>query len=77
MNDQSSTLSQVQQIRLLARDEANTLLLSHLNQCPLIISNIETRTRKLETSFAKLSGFMVGSGLLGGLSGAGLSSFFN
>ena len=53
------------------------LLLSHLNQCPLIIGNIETRTRKLETSFAKLSGFMVGSGLLGGLSGAGLSSFFN
>jgi len=62
------------QLRLIVRDEANKLLIAHLRYCPLVTSKIEERVRKLETSQAKLYGLMLGSGLVGGLSGVGLSS---
>lgn len=63
-----------EQLRLIIRDEANKLLLAHLRYCPLVTSKIEERMRKLETSQAKFYGFMLGSGILGGVSGVGLNS---
>ncbi len=66
-----------EQIKLIVRDETNSLLLAHLRLCPLVANKIEERTRAVETKLAKLIGFMVGSGLLGGLSGAGLAKLIN
>jgi len=45
-----------------------------LQLCPFVKNKIEERTRTLETKLATLLGFMVGSGLLGGVTGAGLTS---
>ena len=77
MSDNLPNLSVEDQYRLLARDEANKLLLSHLQLCPLIKAGTESRLRSLETSIAKLTGFMIGSGLLGGGVGGAISSWLN
>ncbi len=77
MTDNIPTLNAEEQIRLLARDESNKLLLSHLQSCPLIENEIEKRTRSLETKLARLFGFMAGSGLLGGLSGGAIAKLMN
>jgi hypothetical protein len=59
--------------RLIARDEANRAILQHLKLCPLAEQDVADRLRSLELSFWKLTGFMVGSGILGGGTGALLS----
>ena len=46
---------------------------NHIGLCPFAKQNVEDRLRILETSFAKLIGFMLGSGALGGATGALLS----
>jgi len=74
MTDDHPNLNQSEQLRLIVRDETNKLLLSHLQLCPFVKNKIEERTRTLETKLATLLGFMVGSGLLGGVTGAGLTS---
>jgi hypothetical protein len=57
-------------IRLLAREEANAAILTHLRLCPLAEQKIADRLRSLEVNFWKLVGFMLGSGVLGGTAGA-------
>jgi len=57
-------------IQMLAREEAQKVILQHLDLCPFTALEIEDRVRKIETRFALLIGFMVGSGLLGGATGA-------
>ncbi len=64
-------------IRLIVRDETNKLLLTHLRLCPFVGNEIEKRTRTLETQLARLIGFMIGSGLLGGVSGAAMAKWIN
>ncbi len=77
MNDHQPLLSEPEKIRLIVRDETNKLLLAHLQLCPFVGNEIEKRTRSLETKIAKLIGFMVGSGLLGGASGAAVAKLIN
>ena len=77
MNETNTILSENEKIRLIVRDETNILLLNHLRLCPLIGNKIEERIRTLETKLAKLIGFMIGSGLLGGASGAIVAKFLN
>jgi hypothetical protein len=55
--------------RLVARDEANHAILTHLRLCPMVDQQIPARLHALELSFWKLVGFMAGSGLLGGVAG--------
>ncbi len=77
MNDHQPNPSETERIRLIVRDETNKLLLAHLQLCPFVGNKIEERTRKLETQLAKLIGFMIGSGLLGGMSGAVVAKLIN
>lgn len=56
-------------IRAIAHEEAEKTILQHLSLCPFASLNIEERVRKIETRFALLLGFMVGSGFLGGAAG--------
>ena len=59
--------------RMIAQDEARKIILQHLDLCPFADLKIEERVRAIETNYARLTGFMVGSGLLGGAVGAGIS----
>ena len=59
-------------IQMLAREESQKVILQHLDLCPFAASKIEERVRKIETRFALLLGFMIGSGLLGGAAGAAM-----
>ncbi len=77
MNAENANPSQNGNIRLIVRDETNKLLLAHLQLCPFVGNEIEKRTRGLETKLAKLIGFMIGSGLLGGVSGAAVAKLLN
>jgi len=77
MTDETQNPMQTEQLRLIVRDETNKLLLEHLQLCPFVSNKIEERTRKLETSLAKLFGFMFGSGMLGGITGAGIGKLIN
>jgi hypothetical protein len=56
-------------LRMLAKEEANKVILQHLNLCPFAAAQVEQRVRSLEARFALLTGFMIGSGLLGGAAG--------
>jgi len=60
-------------LRLIIRDETNTLLLAHLKLCPFVGNEVEKRLRQVETNTAKMIGFMAGSGIFGGAAGAVLS----
>jgi len=51
-------------IRMIARDESRRVIQEHLVLCPLNQLGIEARLRGLEISYAKLTGLMIGSGLL-------------
>lgn len=77
MNAVNPNPDENERIRLVVRDETNKLLLNHLQLCPFVGNKIEERTRKLETQLAKLIGFMIGSGLLGGMSGAVVAKLIN
>lgn len=59
--------------RMIAQNEARKIILQHLDLCPFSGLRIEERVRKIETDYARLVGFMVGSGLLGGVAGATIS----
>ncbi len=77
MNDNEQHLTSNGNIRLIVRDETNKLLLAHLQLCPFVSNQIENRTRGLEIKLARLIGFMIGSGLLGGASGAAVTKLLN
>jgi len=55
-----------------ARDE----ILRHLSLCPFAGLGIEIRVRRLETDYARLIGFMIGSGVLGGAAGSTVAHLF-
>ena len=59
-----------QAVRLVAEAAARQVVIEHIRLCPFAGSKIDERVRGLETSFARLVGFMLGSGLLGGAAGA-------
>jgi hypothetical protein len=63
-------VSETNTLRLLAREESERTILQHLSLCPFSNLKIEERVRTIETRFALLLGFMAGSGLLGGATGA-------
>jgi len=67
------TLSPVNTTRLVAEGAARQVVMEHLSLCPFGKANCEQRLRALETNFARLIGFMLGSGALGGATGAILS----
>lgn len=56
--------------RMIAQEEARKVILQHLDLCPFANLRIEERVRNIEISYARLIGFMAGSGLLGGTAGA-------
>ncbi len=60
------------QVQAIARQITDAVILQHLNLCPFTTLHIEKRLRTLELSYAKLIGFMLGSGLLGGAAGGAL-----
>lgn len=56
--------------RLIAADEANRQILKHLALCPLATEQIGQRLRTLECRYFLLIGLMLGSGTIGGITGA-------
>jgi hypothetical protein len=65
-------LPPVNQTILLAQREAERVILQHLSLCPFATLHIEERLRTIEGRFLLLIGFMIGSGLLGGIAGGAL-----
>lgn len=59
--------------RLIARREAEKVILQHLTLCPFAQLNIEERLRTMENRFAILCGAMIGSGLIGGATASMIS----
>lgn len=64
------TLSPVNSTRLIAEAAARKVVIEHIGLCPFSGMKIEERLRVVETNYARLIGFMVGSGLLGGVAGS-------
>ena len=56
--------------RLIAEAAARQVVIEHIGLCPFAGAKVEERLRNMETSYARLLGFMLGSGLLGGLAGS-------
>jgi hypothetical protein len=69
-SQEGRTLPPIHQVELIARDEISRALANHVENCPMQIQRIPERLHSLEMSVWKLTGFMLGSGLLGGLTGA-------
>ena len=59
-------------VREVAREAAHAVITEHLATCP-IVKTVE-RVQKLEVRVGTMIGFMVGSGLLGGISGSVINS---
>ena len=70
-------LTPINHTRLVAEAAARQVVMEHIHLCPFAGAEIEKRLRSLENSFARLIGFMVGSGILGGLAGAITSHILN
>lgn len=62
--------------RLIAEAAARQVVIEHISLCPFMAGKIDERVRTLETGYARLIGFMVGSGALGGAAGAVVSELF-
>lgn len=69
-------MSNGENIRLISRDEARRVINEHLTICPLATADVVDRIRILELSYARLIGFMTGSGILSGASFFALSKLF-
>lgn len=54
---------------MVARREAYAVIKDHLALCPFAKLDIEQRLRTVEINYARLVGFMAGSGILGGAAG--------
>lgn len=59
-------------MRLIAKSEAERVIMQHLALCPFATEQVGHRLRTLEISYARLIGFMAGSGLIGGTAGAAI-----
>ena len=70
-------LSPQNTVRLIAEAAARQVIIEHITLCPLAKEAISERLRKLEMRFSTLVGFMLGSGLLGGTTGALLTRFLH
>ena len=64
------TLSPRNTTRLIAEAAARQVIMEHVNLCPFAADRVGERLRQIEISFGRLVGFMLGSGLLGGLAGS-------
>ena len=64
---------QSEHAQLIARREAEKVILQHLTLCPFAQLGIEERLRTMENRFALLCGAMVGSGLIGGATASMIS----
>jgi hypothetical protein len=62
--------TEIEEVQRIAREQAHATILQHLSLCPFGVLKIEERVRKIETNYAALLGFMLGSGLIGGGAGA-------
>ena len=62
--------------RLIAEAAARQVVMEHIRLCPFAGSKIDERVRTLETNFARLLGFMLGSGIIGGATAASLTKLF-
>jgi hypothetical protein len=60
-------------VHLVSREESIKTIQEHLGWCPFAKLGIEERVRTMENRFTLLIGFMVGSGILGGVAGTLLS----
>ena len=67
------TLPPITQTRLIAEAAARQVVIEHISLCPFAGGHIDERVRALETNFARLVGFMLGSGVLGGAAGAAVT----
>lgn len=56
----------------LARKEAEQIVDYHASHCGFTVNDVEKRLRNVEGRFMLLTGFMFGSGFLGGATGAAL-----
>lgn len=73
----SPSVEEVSGLRAVIRDEATKVVVQHLSLCPFSTAEVESRLRRLEIKLATLIGAILGSGLLGGVSGAVLSKLIN
>ena len=64
------TLSPTSSIRLIAEAAARQVVIEHIKLCPFAGAEVEKRLRTIEMGLARLTGFMVGSGILGGSTAA-------
>ncbi len=58
---------------MIAREESWRAIDQHAATCPLQRDKISERLRTLEISYGRLLGFLLGSGALGGVTGAVVS----
>lgn len=59
-----------QRVRLISREIADEQIIQHLHLCPFAADSVGPRLRAVEISMGRLIGFLLGSGALGGASGA-------
>jgi len=71
-NDNHQPATEVN-LRLIVRDEVAALIRLHATTCRFVLEEHPARLRQIETSYARLTGFMLGSGLLGGTFGAAIA----
>lgn len=62
-------------LRLIVRDEVSRLIRHHATLCAFSVDEHPRRLRNVEASYARLTGFMLGSGLLGGTAGAAIAKY--
>jgi hypothetical protein len=58
------------EVRAICRDEVAKALDRHLALCPFATSKIDERLRRVELRLSTLVGLLLGSGAIGGISGA-------
>lgn len=71
------TLPPTSGARLVARDEAERAVDRHALNCPFAAARVEVRLRTLEISYARLLGFLLGSGILGGAAGGAVAKLLS
>jgi|WetSurMetagenome_2_1015567.scaffolds.fasta_scaffold18656_1 hypothetical protein len=70
------TLTPSSTTHLIAEAAARQVVTEHIGLCPFRVAEVETRVRALETGYARLTGFMLGAGTLGGAAGAAVAKIF-
>jgi hypothetical protein len=68
--------TEIVNLRAIIREECTAAIRLHLAECPLNRVQVEPRLRTVETRLATLIGLVVGSGILGGATGAMAAKLF-